>query len=248
MGRTGLAAGEEIDIEVRGERCPALFFRPSGPGPHPGVVIGQEATGPNAFIRRIAAALADAGYAAVVPDYFRGAGPPDPEAYEDIETLVSFMDRLDFRRAAYDLMGALDFLAAHGDVDAERLAVWGYCTGATIALLASCLRQNLRATVLFYPSQPRFETRDRTRPVDPVDLIWNLTSPLLLLVGDQDVVWPAELLAETKARLEQWDIDHAINVYPGAGHAFCAPTPAFSNEAASDAAWRDALAFLERAT
>jgi carboxymethylenebutenolidase len=124
----------------------------------------------------------------------------------------------------------------------------GYCTGATIALLASCLRPNLRATVLFYPSQPRFAVHDWTRPVDPVDLVWNLTSPVLLLVGDQDIVWPAELLTETKARLEQWGIDHAVNVYPGAGHAFCAPTPAFQNAEASDAAWRDAFAFLARTT
>jgi dienelactone hydrolase len=56
-----IVRAEEIDIEVRGERCSALFFRPTGPGPHPGIAIGQEATGPNTFIRRIGARLADAG-------------------------------------------------------------------------------------------------------------------------------------------------------------------------------------------
>ena len=239
---------EAIDIDVGGERCPALYFRPSGRGPHPGVAVGQEATGPNEFIRSVGATLAAAGYAVVVPDYYRGAGPPDPEAYEDIETLIPFMERLDFRRAAYDAIGALDFLAGQPDVDADRLAVWGYCTGATITLLAGCLRPGLKATVLFYPSQPRFEVHDRTRPIDPLDLVWNLTSPVLLLLGDQDVVWPAELVAEAKADFEQWGIDHTIRVYAGAGHAFCAPTPAFHHPEACEAATRDAFAFLQRAT
>jgi carboxymethylenebutenolidase len=243
-----MTSPETIHIEVRGERCPALFFPPTGRGPHPGVAIGQEATGPNEFIRGVGATLAAAGYAVVVPDYYRGEGPPDPEAYDDIETLLPFIDRLDFRRATYDLMGALDFLAARPDVDADRLAVWGYCTGATLALLAASLRPGLRATVLFYPSQPRFEVHDRTRPIDPLDLLWNITSPVLLIIGDRDVVWPAELVADVKALLEQWGIDHTINEYAGAGHAFCAPAPGFHHPEACAAASRDAFAFLQRAT
>jgi len=235
---------ETIIVETRDGPCPALLFRPRGPGPHPGVAIGQEATGPNAFIGRVGELLADAGFVAVVPDYYRGEGPPDPEAYEDIETLIPFMDRLDFRRATYDLMAALDLLADRPDVDAARLAVWGYCTGATITLLAACLRPHLAATVLFYPSQPRFEVHDVTRPIDPVDLLWNLTSPVLLLVGDADPVWPPDLLAETRARLEQWGVEHTITTFAGAGHAFCAPTPAFHDEAASAAATNAALDFV----
>ena len=78
--------------------------------------------------------------------------------------------------------------------------------------------------------------------------MWNLTSPVLLLVGDEDVVWPADLVAEARRRFEQWGIDHTINVYPGAGHAFCAPAPAFHNGEASAAAWRDSLEFLQQRT
>ena len=239
---------ETISVQTRDGTCPALLFRPSGSGPHPAVVVGQEATGPNAFIGRVGEMLADAGFVVVVPDYYRGDGPPDPEAYEDIETLIPYMDRLDFRRATYDLLAALDFLAAQADVDSAPLAVWGYCTGATITLLAACLRPGLAATVLFYPSQPRFEVHDVTRPVDPVDLVWNLTSPVLLLVGDADPVWPPALVAETRTRLEQWGIEHTIATFAGAGHAFCAPTPAFHDAAASAAATALGLNFLRRHT
>ncbi len=235
---------EQVTLEVRGGTCPALLFRPSRPGRYPAVVIGQEATGPNEFIRSVGAALAGLGHVTVVPDYYRGQGPPDPEAYEDIEALIAYIDALDFRRGTYDLMAALDYARTRPDVDEARLAVWGYCTGATLALIAACLRSDLTATVLFYPSQPRFEKISTTRPAHAIDLVWNLTSDVLLLVGEDDPVWPPELLEEVRDRLGQWDIPHTVNTYAGAGHAFCSPTPMFHNAAAEQAAWNDAVRFL----
>jgi carboxymethylenebutenolidase len=236
--------GETVDLDVRGESCPALLFRPSRPGPHAAVVIGQEATGPNTFIRRVAAALAHGGYVTVVPDYYHGQGPPDPEAYEDLDTLIPYMAALDFRRSTYDLMAALDHVKNMTDVDGQRLAVWAYCTGASIGLLTACLRTDVAATVLFYPSQPRFDALDVTKPAHPIDLVWNLTSRVLLLVGDNDPVWPRELVAEVGTRLTKWGVDHTIKTYNGAGHAFCAPTPAFHHPAAERAAWADAVRYL----
>ena len=233
-----------IELDVRGDRCPALLFRPTGPGPHAGVVIGQEATGPNNFIRRVAATLAHIGYVTLVPDYYHGGGPPDPENYEDIETIFQHMAVLDFRRATYDLTAGVDYVSSLPRVDQDRLAVLGYCTGATIALLAACVRTDLAATVLFYPSQPRFDALDVYRPVHAIDMVWNLTSAVLLMVGDADPVWPPELVTDLRRRLAQWGIDHAINTYAGAGHAFCAPAPMFHHAAAEQAAWADAVRHL----
>lgn len=127
---------------------PAELFRPEGSGPFPGVAVGQEATGPNAFIRRVGGQLAEAGYMALVPDYYHGAGPADPDDYDDIAGIFEHMAALDFRQATYDLMAAADHLKAMPEVDAARLAVWGYCTGATMALLTASLRADLSAAVL----------------------------------------------------------------------------------------------------
>ena len=236
---------EVVTLTVRGDPVPAMLFHPDGRGPFPGVVIGQEATGPNEFIRRVASDLARSGYVTIVPDYYHGRGPPDPENYEDVAAIFEHMAVLDFRHATYDLMEAVEYLKRLPEVDETRLAVWGYCTGATMALLTACLQPDLGATVLFYPSQPRFDVLDVKKPVHPIDLVWNLTAPIVVMVGDQDPLWPPELVRELRDRFDQWGIDSKLTVYPGAGHAFCTPAPMFHHPEAGEAAWADGLRFLD---
>jgi carboxymethylenebutenolidase len=223
-----------------------IVVRPDGAGPHPGVVLGAEAYGVNEFIVDVAEQLAAAGYVALVPDYYEGGGPADREAYEDFTEVVGHIAELDFTRASDVIVGALDQLRAMPEVDASRLAVWGYCTGGTLAWLAAC-RRALAASVLFFPSQPSFEALGPRTPVHPVDLLWMLDAPTLLLYGDEDVVMPPDALADLRARIERWGVPAELRIYPGAGHAFTVPWGPLRNAAAADAATRDAFEFLDAA-
>ena len=217
---------------------------PTGPGPHPGVVLGAEAYGPNPFIRGVQARLADLGYASVVPDYYHGTGPTNREAYDQFDEVIEHIARLDFTQGARDLARAVDALRATADVDARRIAVWGYCTGGTLAWLAACLRGDIAAAVLFFPSQPVFEELGPTTPVHPIDLLWQLTCPTLFIYGDDDMVMPPDLLADLRARIDRWGVDAEVRTYPGATHAFSAPWGPMRNEEADRIAWGDAVAFL----
>jgi len=111
---------------------------------------------------------------------------------------------------------------------------------------AAELDPELAATVLFYPSQPTFDVLDDRKPVHPIDLLWNVRCPLLLLLGDQDPVITADVLAEVQRRLDVWNVAHEIRLYPGAGHAFCTDFPGFLHEEAARQARADALAFVGR--
>ncbi len=170
-------------------------------------------------------------------------GPPDPEAYEDFETLISFIDRLDFVRATHDMLAGVEHARTLPTVDPERVGVWGYCTGATLALMAAATDPRLGAAVLFYPSQPFFdELGDRT-PVHPMDLLWGIRARTLVLYGDNDVVMPNDRLAELRRRLSVWHVSHEVAVYPGAGHAFCSEVPLLFHQQAADEGWRRAADF-----
>lgn len=230
-----------------GVQFEALRFQPGGSGPFPAVVIGAEGTGVNGFIERVGASLAHQGMVTVVVDPYRFDGPPDPEAYEDFETLMSFIDRLDFVRAAHDILAAVERVRSQPNVDADRVGVWGYCTGATLAALSACIDQRLAAAVLFYPSQPVFDRLDDRTPAHLMDLLWGIRARTLVLYGDNDVVMPEERLTELRRRLAVWHVPHEVEVYPGAGHAFCSEAPILFNQQAADAGWLRAVAFVAEA-
>jgi len=234
----------EVHVQARQGSLPALLYRPRTEEPCPAVVLAAEAFGINTFTRRVAATLAHLGYVTLVPDYYRGEGPKDPEGYLDFTEVLAFIGDLDFRRATHDVIAAIDYLQGQPSVRPDRVAVWGYCTGATLAMLAAALRPDLAAAVLFFPSQPTFDALDPKRPVHPVDLLWNVGCPLLFMYGDQDPVMSPEQLSDLGARLDEWGIAHTIRIYPGAGHAFSAPVAPLRHDPSDRAAWADAGRFL----
>jgi carboxymethylenebutenolidase len=226
-----------------GARFEAMRFLPDGSGPFPAVVIGAEGTGVNRFIQRVGASLAHEGMVTIVIDPYRFDGPPDPEAYEDFDTLISFINALDFVRATHDMLAGVEHARALTTVDPERVGVWGYCTGATLALLAACLDPRLAAAVLFYPSQPVFDVLGDRTPVHPMDLLWGIRARTLVLYGCDDVVMPQDRLAELRRRLEVWHVPHEIARYPGAGHAFCSEVSLLFHQQSADEGWLRAAAF-----
>jgi carboxymethylenebutenolidase len=57
---------------------------------------------------------------------------------------------------------------------------------------------------------------------------------------------PPDRLGDLRGRLAATDPRHRLAVYPGAGHAFCAPVPPMRHDAADRASWQEATAFLAR--
>jgi len=236
----------QVALRGVGGEVRTLLYEPALPGPHPGVVLGAEATGVNAFLRCVAATLASIGFICALPDYYRGNGPANPEGYDDLDDILDHLGRLDFVAATGDVDLALDALVQHPRVDPTRIAVWGYCTGATLALLAAATRNDIAAAVLFYPSQPTFETLDFAHPVNPFELLWALRSRTLLLYGTEDVIFPPAVEADLRSRIEHWPVDAELAMYEGAGHAFCSPDSSYSHPSSASKAWQDAVAYLMR--
>jgi hypothetical protein len=105
---------EEQPVDAHGtpmlvdEEVPAELFLPEGAGPWPGIVMGAEVYGPNHATRTVSAALAQRGFAVLLPDYHRGAGPVDRENYEVFTEVTGAIATLDFRRAFLGTAAAVD--------------------------------------------------------------------------------------------------------------------------------------------
>lgn len=241
---------ERFDLDTPTGVVPVLCFRPASDlradgAARPAIVIGAEAFGINVFTRNVAATLAHGGYVVSVPDYWRGGGPVDRDGYEQFEEVLGHIDGLDFVRATHDLLAAVEQLRSRPFVDPDRVASWGYCTGATLALLTACLDRRLAASVLFFPSQPMFPEITPQRPVHPMDLLWNVACPLDIVYGDQDPVMQPDRMTDLRRRLEQWGIEHELRVYPGVGHAFSAPRGPLRHDAADRDSWPRVAAALD---
>jgi carboxymethylenebutenolidase len=223
---------------------PLLVGTPDGTGNGAAIVLATEAYGINQFTRRVTTELAALGYVVVAPDYYRGSGPTHPDDYQDFTEVMQSIEALDFGRATHDVMASVEHARGLDGVDPARVAVWGYCTGGTLALLTASLDRQLAAAVVFFPSQPTFPELTPKRPVQPVDMLWNVACPMQLLYGDQDFL--VDVMPDIDRRLTQWGVEHEMKVYPGAGHAFSAPDPPLRHDEADKASWADATAFAAR--
>ena len=134
------------------------------------------------------------------------------------------------------------YLRAHEHV--TSVAVWGYCTGGTLSWLAAALGRDIDAAVLFYPSQPTFHELSPNKPQHPIDMIWQIRCPVLLLVGDEDQVWPSDLVEEVTQRFSTWSIPLSTEVYRGAGHAFAGHFEDWHRPQAATDSMTRALTFL----
>ncbi len=235
---------EVIELDVDGDRVETFVCRPAAETRR-AVVVATEAQGVNNFIRGVGVELAEHGYLAVVPDYYHGAGPADPEVLVDLAhmgPLQEAIDSLDFRRGAEDVLAGVEHVRRAEHI--SSVAVWGYCTGGTLAWLAAELGRDVDAAVLFYPSQPTFHELSPTQPQHPIDMIWQIRCPTLLIVGDEDQVWPEDLVAEVTRRFNTWSIPFDKEVYHGAGHTFAGQFEDWHRPQAAAHAMERALAFL----
>lgn len=118
----------EVTFGTAGERLTAWVFEPEGSGPHPAVVLAHGLGGVReARLDAFAERFANAGLLAVVFDYRHwGASEGEPRQL------------LDINRQLEDWRSAVAYTRSRGDVDLERLALWGtsFSGGHVIAVAA----------------------------------------------------------------------------------------------------------------
>lgn len=136
---------EEVEFEVGGERCAGWLHLPAGAGPHPCAVMLHSTAG----LRQMRCyagrgeAFAAAGVATLQFDC-RGFGASEGEPRQ----------LFDVRRQADDLDAALAFTRQRGEVDSERLALWGASASCAQVLAAAAGDPGIRAVACLTPFVP----------------------------------------------------------------------------------------------
>lgn len=142
---------EKVELAVAdGTRMAAYVARPEHGGPHPGILVFQEAFGVNHHIRNVTERFAAEGYVAIAPELFHRTAPPGFEgSYTDFPALMPHYQAVTTETAEADIRSAYEWLRSNTQVKASEISSVGFCMGGRISFIANSVVA-LRAAVSFY--------------------------------------------------------------------------------------------------
>ena len=201
------------DIEYRGDGVRMVgqyVVDDTKPGRRAGVLVCHEGPGLTEHTKKIAARLAELGYAAFAMDY-HGDGKPLANPTDTMARLTPwYTDPTGIRvRAA----AALDVLKVQKEVDPARLAAIGYCFGGTAALELGRSGADVKAIVGFHSGLTT------ARPQDAA----NIKGKVLVCIGADDPIIPPEQRADFEKEMMAANLDWRLQLYGGVGHSFTNP-------------------------
>ena len=252
-----------------GDEVQALFQSANSEGRASALVLVQEAFGIDPHIATMVERFAGAGFTVIAPDLFTregralrrepriakdgqlsGWGVPlsrkgkeDSAAPWSVDEIRGAVASLPDRRVLGDLEGALAHLARDQQVDAGALGAVGFCMGGNYALLLGCTSRRLRAVVDFY-GRFIYAELGANKPIQPLEMILNLSVPLLAIFGEQDPSISSVDIERLRKMLEQSAKEHSIVTFPGVGHGFLNDRRKSYDRAAAEQAWKLAVDFL----
>jgi carboxymethylenebutenolidase len=234
---TGTAiAKEKLELAVAdGTRMTAYVARPEGGGPHPGLLIFQEAFGVNHHIRNVSERFAAEGYVAIAPELFHRTAPPGFEVtYTDFPAVKSHMQAVTTETAEADVRSAYEWLRSNAQVKTSEISSVGFCMGGRVSFLANSVVP-LRAAVSFYGGGIAPRLLDRAS---------RLHAPSLLIWGGLDKhITPEHRKAVTEALSALQKI--YVNVeFSRADHGFFCDERAPYEPHSARQAWALTLEFL----
>lgn len=223
-------AGRMVEFPSNGSTASGYLSMPAG-GPGPGLVVIQEWWGLNDQIKRTADRLAEAGFAALVPDLYHGR----VVGFHEPDEAGKAMMALDESRAAKELRGAVDYLLSSGEAKGEYVGTVGYCMGGALAITLAASHDKVRAVVCFYGV-----------PGPDTDLS-KIAGAVLGHFGDHDEYASPEAVLKLTEGLDAAQVTHTFHTYPGGHHAFAnEDRPEVYNPEADKLSWQRSLEFLRQ--
>ena len=227
---------ENVELTVAdGTRMAAYVARPKHGGPHPGLLLFQEAFGVNHHIRAVSERFAAEGYVVIAPELFHRTAPAGFEvSYTDFPSVMPHLQAVTAETAAPDIRSAYEWLHSNSQVTPNGISSVGFCMGGRVSFLANSVVP-LRSAVSFYGGGIAPGLLDRApRQHGPLLLIWG---------GLDKHISPEQRRAVTEALTAQNKI--YVNVeFARADHGFfCDERTAYEPHSARQA-WALTLEFL----
>lgn len=212
----------------------AFVARPAGAGPHPGLMVFQEAYGVNPHIRDVATRFAAQGFVATAPELFHRTGPGFEGRYGDFEGTKPHYDAITTPGLEADIQAAFAWLRQAPGVAGDRIHAVGYCMGGRVSFLAN-LVVPVASTVTYYGGGIVPEYLPRVvQAHGPALCFWGGLDQHIGLDGPRKLADAMRAAGKRHVHIEVSDAEHAF---------FCDARPSYNPRAARES-WALTLEFL----
>ena len=177
---------------------------PTGGRQSPALLLLHGSGGNVSFwLDRFAPTLMQFGVAAFAPHYFEKTGTvrATPELILDGKHFPAWLGAIE---------DAISYVAARPSVDAKRIGVLGVSLGGYLAMALAARESRLRAVIELSGGLPP----GMEAGLSPA------TPPVLVLHGDQDSTVPVSEAHRLKRQLEEHNVRHQVEIFPGETHWF----------------------------
>jgi carboxymethylenebutenolidase len=221
-------AGETVEFASNGGTTSGYLAVPAS-GKGPGVIVIQEWWGLVPHIKNICDRFAEAGYAALAPDFYHGKSTKSPDEAGKL------MMALRIDQAEKDLRGAIQYLLAHEATTSDKVGTVGFCMGGALSLYAATKNPQVGACVIFYGGHPNVKPD-----------LEQLQAPVLGLYAERDGFVTPEVARTLERKLKELGKSCEIQIYPEVDHAFFNDErKEVYNAAAAEDAWKRVIKFYQ---
>jgi dipeptidyl aminopeptidase/acylaminoacyl peptidase len=197
----GAVAEAKLSFKSGGKSIPVEAFQPAGEGKAPAIIVLHGAGGMdygNAYVRHLATAFAEQGYATFLVHYFSRTG----NSYASDSTI-----RQNFPTWLETVSDAVSFISKQPGVDAARLATFGYSLGGYLAVAHAAQDDRVRAVVeLAGGIDDSYAKKVKRMP------------PTLIVHGKSDRRVEPERATELEQLLQGMGVPVEMKLYEGEGH------------------------------
>jgi carboxymethylenebutenolidase len=234
MARAGIFT-EKVQLKAGSSPMQAYVARPQENGPHPGLMVFQEAFGVNAHIRDVADRFAAEGYVAIAPELFHRTAPAEFEAeYTDFASVRPHLQAVTPEAAEADVRATCDWLHCNAEVKRDDISCVGFCMGGRVSFIADSVVP-LHAAVSFYGGGIAQDSLDRAK---------TLHGPILLIWGGLDKHITTAIRRSVVDAVAAQQKPYVNAEFSPAGHGFfCDQRPSYEPRSARQA-WALTLEFL----
>lgn len=223
-----------VEFKMEGTSTFGYLAHPKGEGSYPGVVVLPEWWGIDTHIQQLTERLAEAGFAVIAPDLYRG------QVATTVEEAQKLSQQLDQASALQEIQEAITYLATNPHVTPHKVGILGFGMGGSLGAILATSQPNLGALVIFYGGRGDPTNSNHEQAIAAT------TAPFMGIYGGADEKIPLDYINWLKEKLAALGKEHEIIVYPLADRSFFNDTR--SNYRADDAAdaWQHTLSWFQQ--